>query len=197
MEAQSETQKPEKESKRAWYVVHTYSGYENKVQKDLTSKITSANMEDKIFNVVVPTEMVEEGTDSKGKAKLVERKIFPGYVLVDMIVNPRSWYVVRNTNGVTGFVGPDNKEPLPLSEEEADRILHPQGMVEKKGDVEVGDYVKVLSGASEGFEGKVASIDEASRRVTIVTHLFGGKETNVEADLDEVTKAVEKDTPSL
>ena len=197
MEAQSETQKLEKESKRAWYVVHTYSGYENKVQKDLTSKITSANMEDKIFNVVVPTEMVEEGTDSKGKAKLVERKIFPGYVLVDMIVNPRSWYVVRNTTGVTGFVGPDNKEPIPLSEEEAERILHPHGMAETKGDVEVGDYVKVLSGASEGFEGKVLEIDEENRRVTIVTHLFGGKETNVEADLDEVTKAVEKETPTL
>lgn len=197
MEAQSESQKFEKESKRAWYVVHTYSGYENKVQKDLTSKITSANMEDKIFNVVVPTEKVEDGTDSKGNPKLVERKIFPGYVLVEMIVSPRSWYVVRNTNGVTGFVGPDNKEPLPLTEEEADRILHPQGMAETKVDVEVGDYVKVLSGASEGFEGKVTAIDEASRRVTILTHLFGGKETNVEADLDEVTKAVEKEEPSL
>lgn len=195
MEAQSETPKSEKAQKRAWYVVHTYSGYEDKVQGDLKRKAETAGMEDQIFDVVVPTEAIEDELDSKGKPK--RRKIFPGYVLVDMIVNPRSWYVVRNTTGVTGFVGSDNKEPIPLSEEEAERILHPTAKAEPQGDVAVGDYVRVLSGNSEGFEGKVTDIDTEKRRVTILTHMFGGKETTVEAELDAVTKAIEKTDESL
>ena len=157
MESQSETEKLEKESKRAWYVIHTYSGYENKVKTDLESKVHSAGMEDKIFQVVVPTEDVAEEKD--GKRKVTKRKIFPGYVLVDMIVNPRSWYVVRNTTGVTGFVGSDNKEPIPLTD-----------------------------GSFENFMAKVSAVDAEKNRVTVLAEMFGGDETPVELGFDEIEK---------
>lgn len=188
MESQNETGKAEKEAKRAWYVIHTYSGYENKVKTDLESKVHSAGMENKIFNVVVPTEDVVEETN--GHRKVVKRKIFPGYVLVDMIVNPRSWYVVRNTTGVTGFVGSDNKEPIPLTDAEAQRILGSMGETEKKPvlDVEVGDSVRITSGSFENFTARVSAIDSEKRRLTVLAEMFGGAETPVELGFDEVEK---------
>ena len=113
------------ELEKKWYVIHTYSGYENKVKANLERKIHSMGMEDKIFNVIVPVE--KETEKRNGKEKVVERKIFPGYVLLEMIVDERSWYIVRNTPGVTGFVG-SNTKPVPLTEEEANRILKAMGM---------------------------------------------------------------------
>ena len=188
MEAQSESGKKERESKRAWFVIHTYSGYENKVKTDLESKIHSAGMEGQIFNVVVPTEDVDE--DVNGRRKTIKRKIFPGYVLVDMIVNPRSWYVVRNTTGVTGFVGSDNKDPIPLTDEEAERILSAIGAKAKPRslDVEVGDTVRITTGSFENFMGKVSEIDAEKGRVTVLAEMFGGAETPVELSFSEVER---------
>ena len=188
MESQSETEKLEKESKRAWYVIHTYSGYENKVKTDLESKVHSAGMEDKIFQVVVPTEDVAEEKD--GKRKVTKRKIFPGYVLVDMIVNPRSWYVVRDTTGVTGFVGSDNKEPIPLTDAEASRILESMGEEKVKTDADfaVGDAVRITSGSFENFMAKVSAVDAEKNRVTVLAEMFGGDETPVELGFDEIEK---------
>lgn len=188
MESQNEAGKAEKEAKRAWYVIHTYSGYENKVKTDLESKVHSAGMENKIFNVVVPTEDVVE--EANGRRKVVKRKIFPGYVLVDMIVNPRSWYVVRNTTGVTGFVGSDNKEPIPLTDAEAQRILGSMGETEKRPilDVEVGDSVRITSGSFENFTARVSTIDMEKGRLTVLAEMFGGSETPVELGFDEVEK---------
>jgi transcriptional antiterminator NusG len=190
MESQSENGKQEKESARAWYVIHTYSGYENKVKTDLESKIHTAGMEDQIFNVVVPIEDDVEMKD--GQRKVVKRKIFPGYVLVDMIVNPRSWYVVRNTTGVTGFVGPDNKEPIPLSEEEAQKILDSMGkevVKETPTGLMIGDVVRIKSGSFENFTAKVSAIDNEKGRVTVLAEMFGGEETPVELGFDEVERA--------
>ena len=188
MESQNETGKAEKEAKRAWYVIHTYSGYENKVKTDLESKIHSAGMEGQIFSVVVPTEDVVD--DASGHRKVVKRKIFPGYVLVDMIVNPRSWYVVRNTTGVTGFVGSDNKEPIPLTDAEAKRILGSMGETERKPvlDVEVGDSVRITAGSFENFMAKVSAVDAEKNRVTVLAEMFGGDETPVELGFDEIEK---------
>ena len=138
------------ELEKKWYVIHTYSGYENKVKANLERKIHSMGMEDKIFNVIVPVE--KETEKRNGKEKVVERKIFPGYVLLEMIVDERSWYIVRNTPGVTGFVG-SNTKPVPLTDEEAKRILKAMGMddqtIEQTKpvdiDIEVGDYDLILN----------------------------------------------------
>ena len=146
---------------RAWYVIHTYSGYENKVKANLERLMHSASMSDMLFNVVVPVEDELEVKD--GKEKVVPRKVFPGYVLVDMIVDEHSWYVVRNTTGVTGFVGSE-KHPIPLTAEEAERIL--SGSV-GGAKVAVGDNVRIVSGAFEDYAGKVISIDSAGARVQV------------------------------
>nr|MBO6294741.1 transcription termination/antitermination protein NusG [Schwartzia sp. (in: firmicutes)] len=111
---------------KQWYVIHTYSGYENKVKANLERKIRSMGLEDKIFNVVVPMDDEME-MQQNGKKKAVKRKVFPGYVLVEMIVDDQSWYVVRNTPGVTGFVGSESTKPIPLTEEEVKNILQPEG----------------------------------------------------------------------
>ena len=140
---------------RAWYVIHTYSGYENKVKANLESKIASQGLGDEIFNVVVPMEESDE-VDHQGKKKLA--KVFPGYVLVDMLVNTRSWYVVRNTQGVTGFVGSE-KEPIPLSDEEAQRILSTAQKTTVKLSVQVGDTVRINGSWYDGYTGDVLEID--------------------------------------
>ncbi len=150
---------------RAWYVIHTYSGYENKVKANLERLMHSASMSEMIFNVVVPVENEIEMKD--GKEKVVPRKVFPGYVLVDMIVDERSWYVVRNTTGVTGFVGSE-KHPIPLTAEEAERILSGAvGEPKRRTKVNVGDTVRIVSGAFEDYAGKIVSIDSSGLRVQV------------------------------
>lgn len=164
-------------SKRAWYVIHTYSGHENKVKANLDRKIESQDLGDVIFDVVVPMRLESEFKD--GKRKTVQRKIFPGYVLVDMIVNTNSWFVVRNTQGVTGFVGSE-KEPIPLTEEEAERILSASNddkPVEAPIDIQVNDRVRIISGLFENRVGIVKEIDIARRRIKVLVE-------NAPVDLD-------------
>lgn len=170
---------------KKWYVIHTYSGYENKVKLNLERKIHSMGMEDKIFNVIVP---VEKETEKKnGKEKVVERKIFPGYVLLEMIVDERSWYIVRNTPGVTGFVG-SNTKPVPLTDEEANRILKAMGMDKPADlDIEVGDQVNITSGAFENFVATITEIDYSKSKIKGVVDMFG-RETVIEADFDQIEK---------
>ncbi|MBO6177650.1 MAG: transcription termination/antitermination factor NusG [Selenomonadaceae bacterium] len=149
---------------KAWYVVHTYSGYENKVKANLERKIESQGLQDVIFQVVVPLEDAIEEKD--GKEQLVKKKIFPGYVLVEMIVNNHSWYIVRNTQGVTGFVGTE-KEPIPLSDEEAERILRSMTKEVQELKVTNGDMVRVKDGWFKDKTGSVKEVDASEGRVKV------------------------------
>ena len=149
---------------KAWYVVHTYSGYENKVKANLERKIESQGLQDVIFQVVVPLEDASEEKD--GKEQLVKKKIFPGYVLVEMIVNNHSWYIVRNTQGVTGFVGTE-KEPIPLSDEEAERILRSMTKEVQELKVANGDMVRVKDGWFKDKTGSVKEVDASEGRVKV------------------------------
>ena len=157
----------DRESSRRWYVIHTYSGYENKVKVNLEKKIESQNLQDEIFNVIVPMQDEVE-TTSSGEQKVVKRKVFPGYVLVDMIVNDRSWYVVRNTQGVTGFVGTE-KDPVPLSDEEAQRILGSidEPLLPKSTAFAAGDNVRIMSGWMQDHEGVVTAVDSEEKRLKV------------------------------
>lgn len=169
-------------SEANWYVVHTYSGYENKVKANIDKTIENRHLEDQILEVRVPMEDVEETKD--GKRKLVQKKMFPGYVLVHMIMNDDTWYVVRNTRGVTGFVGPGSK-PVPLTETEMDRLGIQNVVVQI--DFEEGDSVVVTGGVWKDTVGVVQSINEAKRIVTINVEMFG-RETPVEISFAEVKK---------
>ena len=170
-----------------WYAIHTYSGYENKVKTDLEKRIESMNMEEYIFRVIVPTEEVEE----KKNNKLVvnKRKIFPGYVLVEMIMAEDSWYVVRNTTGVTGFVCMGNNA-VPLSKEEVQFLLRQTGEEDPRQfiDYEVGDSVEILEGSFTGIVGKVSAIDSEKGKIVVTTALFGGRETPIDLDYHQVRK---------
>lgn len=163
-----------------WYVVHTYSGYENKVAQNLGTIIENRRLQELILEVRVPTEMVPDIKD--GKERMVERKLFPGYVLVKMFMTDDSWYVVRNTRGVTGFVGPTSK-PVPLTQAEVDNL----GVDEATTTVDyaVGDSVEVLTGPLEGFIGLVESIDKANGKVNLKVSMFG-RETPAELLLAQV-----------
>ncbi|HHW98715.1 MAG TPA: transcription termination/antitermination protein NusG [Firmicutes bacterium] len=170
---------------KKWYVVHTYSGYENKVKTNLEKRVQSMEMEDKIFRVLVPMEdEVEAARD--GKKKLVKKKVFPGYVLVEMVVTDDSWYVVRNTPGVTGFVGAGTK-PIPLEEHEIRRILRQLGGEEVKVriNLEVGQSVRIISGPFENFTGIIEEINPDRQKVKVRVSLFG-RETPVELDYTQV-----------
>jgi transcription termination/antitermination protein NusG len=169
-----------------WYVVHTYAGYENKVKANLASRIQSMNMEDKIYDVVVPTEEVMEL--KSGKMQAVHKKVFPGYILVRMELDDDSWYVVRNTPGVTGFVGSGAK-PTPLDPSEVQKILAPktEERPKPKLDYEVGEVVNVVGGAFAGYSGPVDTIDVEKQTVRVLLDLFG-RETPVELRFQEVTK---------
>ena len=169
-------------SEANWYVVHTYSGYENKVKANIDKTIENRHLEDQILEVRVPMEDVEETKD--GKRKLVQKKMFPGYVLIHMIMNDDTWYVVRNTRGVTGFVGPGSK-PVPLTETEMDRLGIQNVVVQI--DFEAGDSVVVTGGVWKDTVGVVQSINEAKRIVTINVEMFG-RETPVEISFAEVKK---------
>lgn len=178
------------EADKKWYVIHTYSGYENKVKTTLELKIQSMGMEGVIGRVIVPMEdeIVE---DRDGSKKVVKRKIFPGYVLVEMEVNDRSWYVVRNTPGVTGFVGSATK-PVPLSDSEVEYILKSQGLDKKPVhtiDVEVGENVRITSGAFEDRLGVVTEINHEKGTLKLLVEMFN-RETSVEVDFSEVEKSL-------
>lgn len=169
------------ESDAKWYVIHTYSGYENKVANDLAKMVENRQLQELIYDIKVPTEtVVEIGKDEKKKE--VERKIFPGYVLIKMIVTDDSWYVVRNTRGVTGFVGPSSK-PVPLTEEEVASL----GVEKRSVEVvyNVGDNVNITDGPLEGFSGIVEEINIEENQVRVTISMFG-RETPVELELDQV-----------
>ncbi|MBS4210526.1 transcription termination/antitermination protein NusG [Bacillus sp. FJAT-50079] len=172
-----------------WYVVHTYSGYENKVKANLEKRVESMGMQDKIFRVIVPEE--EEMDVKNGKQKTVKRKVFPGYVLVEIIMTDDSWYVVRNTPGVTGFVGSSGSgsKPTPLLPDEISFILKRMGMDEKRTDVdfEIGETVTVKEGPFANFTGNVEEMDLDKGKVKVLVNMFG-RETPVELDFSQIDK---------
>ncbi len=171
---------------RQWYVIHTYSGYEDQVAQNLMQRIQSMNMEDKIFNVLVPKEKQIE--IKNGKRKTVENRIFPGYVLVQMLVTEDSWYVVRNTPNVTGFIG-FGVHPTPISVEEVERIKKRMGIEEPKYQIEfeIDDLVRITDGALKGFEAKVQDIDRSRGKIKVSVNMFG-RETPVTLDSLQVKK---------
>ena len=163
-----------------WYVIHTYSGYENKVASNLEKMVENRGMQDLIYDIKVPTETVVELKDNKKRE--VERKIFPGYVFIKMVVPDDSWYVVRNTHGCTGFVGPASK-PVPLTDKEVERFGVETRSIEVN--YEVGDNVKIIDGPLSGFMGIVDELDTARNFVRVTISMFG-RETPVELELDQV-----------
>ena len=172
----------EKSSEPRWYVVHTYSGYENKVKTDLEKTIKNRELEDYFFNIVVPMEEQVEIKDGKRKTNL--KKVFPGYVLVKMIVTEESWYIVRNTRGVTGFVG-SGTDPIPLTDEEIRNMGFDD--VPVKIDYEVNDNVRVMNGPLENFIGVVQEINTEKHKVKVLVSMFG-RETPVELEFSQVQK---------
>ncbi|MBU0546634.1 MAG: transcription termination/antitermination protein NusG [Patescibacteria group bacterium] len=171
---------------RNWYVLHTYSGYEEAVAKNLKQRIESLGMEDKIFNVLVPKEKKIKIKNSK--RKVIEEKIYPGYVLVEMMVTDDSWYVVRNTPNVTGFVGAGTM-PIPISKEEIDNLKKRMGIEapQYQIEIEVGDPVKIVDGPFNDFDGKVAGIDAERGKIKVLINMFG-RDTPVELDSLQIKK---------
>lgn len=171
---------------RRWYVIHTYSGYEENVSNNLMQRIKSMDMEDKIFNILIPTE--KKIKIKNGKRKIVTEKIFPGYVMVEMLVTDDSWYVVRNTPNVTGFIG-TGTIPTPISEKEIKSLQKRMGVEEPKYkiDVELGNPVKINDGPFKGQEGKVANVDEERGKVKVLVSMFG-RETPIELDFLQIKK---------
>ncbi len=165
-----------------WYVVHTYSGYENAVKTSIEKFVTGRGMEDMILRIEVPMETVTEVTES-GASKEVERKVFPGYVLIKMVMTDDTWHLVRNVRGVTGFVGEASNKPIPLTEDEVLAL----GMEKHEVVVlyKVGDRVRINDGPLESFTGVVDEIDPEKNKVTVVVSMFG-RETPVELELDQV-----------
>ncbi len=171
---------------KQWYVIHTYAGYEIKVKHNLEKRVDSMGMEDKIFRILVPMEEHLEIKD--GKKKTVKKKIFPGYVLVEMVMTDDSWYVVRNTPGVTGFVGSGSK-PTPLQDSEVQGILRQMGVEEPKPqiDLSLGESVRVRSGPFEGFIGVIEEINLEKAKLRVLVSMFG-RDTPVELDFTQVEK---------
>ena len=165
-----------------WYVVHTYSGYENKVKTDLEKTVKNRELEDYFFEIVVPME--EQIEIKNGKKKVELKKVFPGYVLVKMIVTEATWYIVRNTRGVTGFVG-SGTDPIPLTEEEIRQMGFEIPSV--NFDYEIGDSVKIAGGSFDGFIGNVTEINKDKHKAKVSISMFG-RETPVEVDFSQVTK---------
>ncbi len=172
---------------RSWYVIHCYSGYENKVRYNLEQRIETMGMKDRIFDVVIPTQ--EEIEVKDGKRRVVERHVFPGYVLVNMVLSEESWYVVRNTPGVTGFVGMGN-QPTALRPEEVSQILKRMEAEAPhiKVSFKVGERVRIVDGPFNDFRGTVAEIDVERTKVRVMVNFFG-RETPVELDFLQVEKA--------
>lgn len=174
------------EQGKNWYVIHTYSGYEDAVAKNLKQRIESLSMENKIFNVIVPKE--KKIKIKNGKRKTVEEKIYPGYVLVEMIVDDESWYVVRNTPRVTGFLGAGTT-PIPVSAKDIDDLMKRMdaGEPEFTIDFEMGEAVKVMDGPFKGMDGKVSEIDQERGKIKVLVNMFG-RDTPVELDSLQIKK---------
>ena len=171
---------------KEWYVVNTYSGHENKVKEKLEMRASTMGLEDYIFRVIVPSQKI---VDEKGKER--EQKMFPGYILVEMIMTDEAWFIVRNTPGVTGFIGSSGKgaKPTPLPPQEIDRVLATMGMsrVNIDNEMKVGDNVNIIDGPFNGMSGKIDSIDAENNRLTIIIDLFG-QETSVDVENYQVSK---------
>ena len=177
------------ENEKLWYVVNTYSGHESKVKEKLEARTESMGMQDYIFRVIVPetTEIEEKNGVKKERVK----KMFPGYILVEMIMSDEAWYIVRNTPGVTGFIGSSGKgaKPTPLPPQEIDRVLSTMGMsrINVESEMNVGDTVNIVDGPFKGMSGKVDSIDLENNRLNVLIDLFG-QETPVEVEIFQVNK---------
>lgn len=171
---------------KRWYVLHTYSGYEENVAHNLKQRIETLDAGDKIFNVLVPTE--KKIKIKNGKRKVIEEKIFPGYVLVEMVVTDESWYIVRNTPNVTGFIGVGTV-PTAISEKEVQSLMKRMGVEEPKFKIDVveGEIVKITDGPFKNFEGKITNIDEAKGKIKVNVSMFG-RETPVELDFLQIKK---------
>ena len=171
---------------RNWYVIHTYSGYEDAVARNLKQRIESLGMEDKIFNVMVPKE--KKIKIKNGKRKIVEEKIYPGYVLVEMVVTDDSWYVVRNTPNVTGFVG-SGTTPIPVSQDEIQYLQKRMGLETPLYEIGVvtGDTVKIVDGPFKDFDGKVSEVDKERGKIKVLVNMFG-RDTPVELDSLQIQK---------
>lgn len=171
---------------KQWYVVHTYAGYENKVKTNLEKRVDSMEMQNKIFRVLVPMEKEIEIKD--GKRKAIMKKVFPGYVLVEMIMEDDSWYVVRNTPGVTGFVGPGSK-PVPLAQHEVQHILKQMGEAEPRtrARFESGEQIRVIDGPFSNFIAVVKEVYSEKQKLKVLVSMFG-RETPVELNYDQVEK---------
>ncbi len=174
-----------------WYVVHTYSGYENRVKANLEKRVETMGMQDKIFRVIV-AEHEEIDVKEDGKKKAVMRKVFPGYVLVELIMTDDAWYVVRNTPGVTGFIGSSGGgvKPTPLLPEEAERLLEQMGMTETimgEVELEIGEVVEVLEGPFAHFQGRIDEIDYDKTKIKVSVDMFG-RETKMELDFNQIRK---------
>ncbi|NLG33235.1 MAG: transcription termination/antitermination protein NusG [Syntrophomonadaceae bacterium] len=174
--------------KGEWYVVHTYSGYENKIKVDLSKRVESMNMQNKIFDIIIPEE--KEVEYKGGKKKITNKRVFPGYVIVNMIMDEDSWYVVRHTPGVTGFVGSGTK-PIPLQQSEINKILRQMGLMGGKKpkiiDVKIGESIKVKTGPFANFEGIVRELLPDRGKVRVNISMFG-RETPVELDYEQIDK---------
>jgi len=185
--ADKKEEKKDRPLVRHWYAVHTYSGYEDAVSRYLKQRVESLEMGDRIFNIIVPKEKKIKITN--GKRREIEEKIYPGYVLVDMILTDDSWYVVRNTPRVTGFVGSDTTTPIPLSQAEVDVLMAKMGGGEKKFtvDLKIGDMIKITDGPFKDYDGKVSQVDEKSGSIKVVIAIFG-RDTVMELDSLQVQK---------
>ena len=178
------------DNNKLWYVVNTYSGHESKVKEKLEMRINSMNMQDNIFRVIIPEEKVVEVKDGVTKEKV--KKMFPGYILIEMIMSDEAWYVVRNTPGVTGFIGSSGKgaKPVPLLPNEIDTILRNMGMsrLDIDEELKVGEKVRVVDGPFKNMDGKIESVDLENNSLTVLIDLFGQK-TPVEVTISQVEKA--------
>ncbi len=180
------SQKKRYDSTRQWYAIHTYSGYEEKVAESINQRVESVDMADKIFGVMVPKEKMIE--IKNGKRKVVEKKIFQGYVLVDMKMTEDAWYIVRNTPGVTGFVG-TGTDPTPVSDDEIKKIKKRMGVEDPKHNIDfaIGEVVNITDGPFKGFDGAVSEIDAQKGKLKVMVSMFG-RETPVELDALQVKK---------
>ena len=174
---------------KQWYVVNTYSGHENKVKEKLEMRAESMDMKDYIYRVIVPEEKVIEEKDGVKKEKI--KKLFPGYILVEMVMSDEAWFIVRNTPGVTGFIGSSGKgaKPTPLQPYEVDNILNSMGIsrVDSQNELQPGDAVKIIDGPFVGMSGKIESVDLENKVVNAIIDLFG-QETSVEVGLGQIDK---------
>lgn len=184
---ESKLKTDEKNKGRHWYAVHTYVGYEDAVERYLKQRVDSLAVGDKIFNIIVPKE--KKIKIKNGKRREVEEKIYPGYVLVDMIMTDESWYVVRNTPRVTGFAGVDATTPVPLSETEVKELMMKMGEQETKFKVDLkeGDLVKIIDGPFKDYDAKVSEVDNDKGKVKVLVAIFG-RDTTVELDSLQVQK---------